>query len=313
MLPLVAGRPSKELAAPSVLPPAIARWLSIDLPGIDREADEAKVTPSELAAILQRAAEASADPHLGLRLPSELPLRRYDAVTLATRAASSAKEVLELLVRYAPLSFPGALATFDGTRFELRFASHPRGLGLAVDEYLLASSVAHLRSTPTRAFIQSPRPRTITAYERFGEIEFGAASTGFVVVDPERALPGDPRMLATMTDLADAALAAVPRKGAVAALVAAKIDARSTSETIADALHMSARTLQRRLEEEGTSFTSLLDSTREKLARTLLLDRALPLGEVAFRSGFSDLATFTRACKRWTGLPPGAFRRRGPC
>lgn len=46
------------------------------------------------------------------------------------------------------------------------------------------------------------------------------------------------------------------------------------------------------------------------MARELVRDPALTLAEVAFRVGFSDAATFSRAFKRWTGLPPGALRQR---
>ena len=72
--------------------------------------------------------------------------------------------------------------------------------------------------------------------------------------------------------------------------------------------HMSARTLQRRLEEEQTRFTEVLDRARLDLARRLLADPALPLADVAFRLGFADLAAFSRAFKRWTGKPPGQWR-----
>jgi len=72
---------------------------------------------------------------------------------------------------------------------------------------------------------------------------------------------------------------------------------------------MSSRTLQRRLEREDTTFTEVLDGVREELARSLLPDHALSLAEIAYRIGFSDLATFSRAFKRWTGKPPGQFRR----
>jgi AraC-like DNA-binding protein len=66
----------------------------------------------------------------------------------------------------------------------------------------------------------------------------------------------------------------------------------------------------RRLEGEGTRFSEVLDAVRERMARRLVLDGAIALAEVGYRVGFSDAATFSRAFKRWTGIPPGAFRRR---
>jgi len=71
---------------------------------------------------------------------------------------------------------------------------------------------------------------------------------------------------------------------------------------------MSARTLQRRLESEGASFSEIVDGVRERLARQWLGEEGRSLVEIAFALGFSDLAAFSRAFKRWTGRPPGAWR-----
>jgi AraC-like DNA-binding protein len=72
---------------------------------------------------------------------------------------------------------------------------------------------------------------------------------------------------------------------------------------------MSARTLDRRLRAEGTSFRAVLDGFRHELAERLLRDRRVSLGEAAFLLGFSDPSAFHRSFKRWTGRTPHAFRR----
>jgi len=79
-------------------------------------------------------------------------------------------------------------------------------------------------------------------------------------------------------------------------------------EQIARRLATSERTLRRRLEEEGTSFRTLLDETRAELARSYVRDGKLPLAEVAFLVGFSETSAFNRAFKRWTGSPPSTWR-----
>ena len=84
---------------------------------------------------------------------------------------------------------------------------------------------------------------------------------------------------------------------------------RANIDEAAAALRMSTRTLQRRLEHEGTRFSEVLDTVRADVARHLLSDPELPLAEIAYRLGFADLATFSRAFKRWTGKPPGTWRR----
>jgi len=79
-------------------------------------------------------------------------------------------------------------------------------------------------------------------------------------------------------------------------------------QTVASALSMSTRTLQRRLQEEHTSFQQLLDETRRELAMQLLRQRRLTLLEVAYLLGFADPSNFFRAFKRWFGMPPGQYR-----
>jgi AraC-like DNA-binding protein len=81
-------------------------------------------------------------------------------------------------------------------------------------------------------------------------------------------------------------------------------------ENVSRSLNLSARTLQRRLAEEGTSFAQLLLSTRKKLAASYISDNKLAISEVAFLLGFSEQANFTRAFKRWHGLSPSHYRRK---
>jgi AraC-like DNA-binding protein len=75
-------------------------------------------------------------------------------------------------------------------------------------------------------------------------------------------------------------------------------------DDVAAQLMMSERTLQRRLAEEGTSFTNLVDDTRRELARQSLSCGELSLKMLSFQLGFSEPSAFYRACKRWFGMAP---------
>jgi AraC-like DNA-binding protein len=81
--------------------------------------------------------------------------------------------------------------------------------------------------------------------------------------------------------------------------------------TIAAKLHMSPRSLQRRLQSEGTSFAKVLSELRRDLALRYLRDGRIAIGEVGFLLGFLDVAAFQRAFKRWTGSTPAGYRRAG--
>ena len=80
-------------------------------------------------------------------------------------------------------------------------------------------------------------------------------------------------------------------------------------EAVARALHMSVRTLQRRLVASGVTFREVADAVRMQLAEEYLSDRAVSTAEVAFLLGFSDQTAFNRAFRRWTGQSPGRWRR----
>jgi AraC-like DNA-binding protein len=81
-----------------------------------------------------------------------------------------------------------------------------------------------------------------------------------------------------------------------------------TEESIADALHLSRRSLQRRLKEEGTSYTQVLDETRRQLAAQYVRHSRLSINEITYLLGFSEPSNFSRAFRRWTGASPTAYR-----
>jgi AraC-like DNA-binding protein len=85
-------------------------------------------------------------------------------------------------------------------------------------------------------------------------------------------------------------------------------------EDIAGMLAVSPQTLRRRLlEEENCGFQEIKDRLRRDLATHLLQKSRLSLEDIAVSLGFSELSTFHRAFRRWTGVTPGEFReRRGP-
>lgn len=81
-----------------------------------------------------------------------------------------------------------------------------------------------------------------------------------------------------------------------------------SQDDIATCMNMSLRSLQRRLQEENTNFTTLLRNTRKELATQYLKEPHRTLGEVTYLLGFTEPANFTRAFKRWTGQSPSEFR-----
>lgn len=81
-----------------------------------------------------------------------------------------------------------------------------------------------------------------------------------------------------------------------------------TDKTVAEVLHMSPRTLQRKLAAEDTSFRNLVEEIRRELAEAYLADDKFSIIEISYLLGFSDKSSFYRAFKRWTSSTPQEFR-----
>jgi AraC-like DNA-binding protein len=340
MFTLSMARPSKEPASPSSLVPAILRHA--EARGLDVEAlawrfglppDAARreevaadaLVPDEL---LHAVARAGAEPDVALSVAAKLSSRRHTLVEIAVRACPDARAALRHLARWAPLLHDGLEASLEEgseeARWTLRAPRRPRGVGRYVHELVLAHAVHHVRAgagdvPTTRVWFVQPRPPEIGALRAFfgaPELAFGCEDSGFAVARTEldRAMQlADARTIETIAPLVEAELAARPQGAELAQRVllhvAGSLPQGVEVGDVARALHMSPRTLQRRLDQERTCFSELLDRARFDLASRLLVDPKATLVDVASRLGFADLATFSRAFKRWTGKPPGQWRR----
>jgi AraC-like DNA-binding protein len=338
-------RPIREPPLSSSLVPAIlrharSRGLDVDAlalrVGIPANAwlEEEVLAPAEAPEeMLHAVGRAAFEPEIALAVAAELrggPCGRHALAEIAVRASATVGDALLLLARWVPLlheGFAAALAVEDDAaeaRWVLRTPRRPRGLGGHVHELALAHAVGSTRdgaadAEPTRVFFAHARPRHLDALKAFfgtKELAFGADESGFAL--PRRALehPMRRRDALTVTALTPVVDAALGQRGVdasfadrVAKLVASSLPGPTSIDDIAGALSMSPRTLQRRLEHESTSFSDVLDAARLRASRGVLADPTVTLTEAAYRLGFADLATFTRAFKRWTGMPPGQWRR----
>ena len=103
-------------------------------------------------------------------------------------------------------------------------------------------------------------------------------------------------------------------RSSVIMLVKAKLvemmpEGQITEEEIANQLNMSLRTLQRKLRDEETSFSTIYKSIRQEMANEYIQDSQMSMTEIAYLLGFSEQANFTRAFRRWYGTSPSEYRK----
>lgn len=108
-------------------------------------------------------------------------------------------------------------------------------------------------------------------------------------------------------------LARMDRSNIVVRVQAALIDqlplGNISDDSVAGALHMSARTLHRKLAQTDDSFRALLADMRRTLAEQYIMDNSLTLTEISLLLGFSEPSSFSRAFKGWTGVAPSEARQ----
>lgn len=148
-------------------------------------------------------------------------------------------------------------------------------------------------------------------------IRFGADINSFTLspADADRLLPTANRPLAGVFDrLLVEQLAALDRDDVVSRCKSEFLREMSSGEAAADdiarRLHMSGRTMQRKLAEAGTTYLRLVDDTRRDMALRYIVDPGKSLADIAFLLGFSEQSAFSRAFRRWTGASPTAYRQR---
>ncbi len=140
-------------------------------------------------------------------------------------------------------------------------------------------------------------------------------SISFALEDVTRRLPAADHLFAEMMDQSIIqALNKLQPDNIVSQVKAVIIEQLScgkvTEEDIAGQLNMSKRKLQLKLAEENVRFKGLLDDIRSDMAKDYLRGNNHCLSEIAFLLGFSEVSSFSRAFKRWSGVSPGQYQKR---
>lgn len=150
--------------------------------------------------------------------------------------------------------------------------------------------------------------RNIRFNQAYASLSFAATARDLPVI---RAASEIPRFIRRAPgSLIEALLVRESLASEVRRVLQQALPAQPSLNQVAEQLAVSPRTLHRKLEESDTSFQGIKDEVRRDLALHLLSRGNTPLKQIATRLGFSDQSTFQRAFLLWTGVPPGAYRRR---
>jgi AraC-like DNA-binding protein len=131
----------------------------------------------------------------------------------------------------------------------------------------------------------------------------------------QRPMPtGNASAAQVLADACERELALIGEVSDVAERVRAQLVASNGGypdlDAVAKKLHVSGRTLKRKLQQQGVSFLQLLDDARRRDSQKLLSDPALTVAAIAEAMGYTDPASFTRAFRKWAGVTPSAWREK---
>lgn len=307
----------------------------------DFEAGDGNPSHQRMSAIgqarfLDYAAEALEDSAFGLHLAQQTDPRDAGILFYVTSGGKNIAEALTLFARYCRIVNEAVRVKLIRTPEALAVGFNLVGLAghsaRQNAEFAIAVVLKALREVagqnirPTRAAFAHARNSDLREFERFYgcPVEFGRASSGGASFDmllefsndtiATPLITADQKLLNALQPFCD--MAAKERKTAAGTLRAAVENevekllphGKARMQAVAKALALSARTLGRRLADEGTSYDDVVDQLRRSLAVQYLKERSMSLSQIAWLLGYEGSTSFNHAFKRWTGLSPSAAR-----
>jgi len=267
---------------------------------------------------------------LGFAYAKALRVTLHGPISLIALSSNNLLEVMHALERYFSLRAPAFHFSADvGPEFvtvKIDYPGRNDPLRPFIMELLLmglvvmTTQILDRPQTGTEMHMQGPVPEYYDSLAaelpvpvHYGQAEYALRVPRSLMEAPLRL--ADPNAAAMAREACERELQArkTDREEALTARVRTVLtagkDRLPTLEEVADTLHVSTRTLKRRLQEEGRNFRALVDHVLRERATQMLQEEGLSVSEVAFRLGYNDVSNFSRAFRRWTGQSPSDFRK----
>jgi AraC-like DNA-binding protein len=279
--------------------------------------------------ILELVAEELQDDLLGFHLARNFDLREIGLVYYVITSSERFADALLNGKRYSTI-------VNEGVRLNVKLDD--RAVAIALDyvdvdrqsdrhqiEFWLVTvvricrKVTETRLAPRHLRVRHRRDETPAEMRSFFgcDVEFGAASDEIIFAASVASLPivgSDNCLNDLLVRYAEEALADRPQERASLRSAVERVvpqllpHAKASAPNVAKKLGISPRTLSRKLRDERVAFPEILEETRVALAKRYLVERDLPVSEIAWLLGYSEISSFTHAFKRWTGITPREFR-----
>jgi AraC-like DNA-binding protein len=267
------------------------------------------------------------NPTFGLQAAQCWHPSNLGALGYAWLSSSTLRTALSRLVRYWRLVVADVTVRLDESPKGVKFVHIPPELDATLDAIRADIAIAILYDmcrtnfgsalSPERVAFRRAAPADTGPYEAFFgcPVSFGADANSLLIslAEADLPLPTGNRDLAAMHDRALVEqLARLDKKDVMARFRASLLERMTSGDVSEDGLardlHMSRRSLQRRLAEAEATYQSLVDDTRRDMALRYLEDPGKSATDITFLLGYSQQSAFTRAFRRWMGVSPSEYR-----
>ncbi|MFC3681510.1 AraC family transcriptional regulator [Bacterioplanoides pacificum] len=296
--------------------------------GLDKETLEqpyARVSLEKTLKIWRTAEALCQSPDFGLLMGEQVKPSHFQLFSVSLMHSETLAGAFEKSIRYTRLVSDGGDYFLQQQGAEAALVYRPAGDNFSrhqIDAVLvLLRSFANWLVCKTLPLIRLEvthcEPQDLSNYQRI----FNAP---VIFSAPRNALVFAPQVLTEPLALSDNNLAAMHEQmleqqlaqllqpdtaNLVEHMLRCAVELHLDREQVAQQLHMSSRTLQRKLRDRGTSFQILLEQERQRRAKTLLASTDQALSVISDQLGFAESSAFSRAFKRWSGLSPLEYRR----
>lgn len=297
--------------------------------GIDTETQMPRapkdITPAFLGESLAQALHLTQDPGLSIDYGLRLRLASHGILGYALMSSRNGDQLLALLSRYAALVMPGLSLkrVVSGERLLLGCSAEAN---LLPREFLIELALTTLISGARMLFDQRipgaqlwldyPEPSHAERYKALKiPVRFAQSQAALVCERSFLDMPvasANPVMAQIGARQCDALLAQMRSRTGIGQQIRRSLlrapGLFPSQADMAAELHLSPRTLRRRLREEGTQYREIVDEVRFELAKGYLRTAELSVGQIAELLAYDDPANFRRAFKRWSGSSAQAWR-----
>lgn len=317
--------------------PRVLTMLGVDPVAILSEADldprlfddpENQVSYSARSHLMQLCVARTGCKHFGLMVGQQSGLQSLGLLGLLVKCQANVGAAIRSLVDFQHLHVRGATVTLGEDRETVWVSYAIQHPGTEATDQIGDAALAILFNmlgalcgpewSPTEVRFAHRKPRDEGPFRRFfraplvfdAEQNTIAFSTGWL----GRPLPAADADLYRLLGRHIQSLE-VHHRGDLPSLVrgalrTALLTDRCTTADIARLFSMHVRTLHRHLHAHGTTFRALADEGREEIARQLLQDTSMDVNQIALALNYADDSAFSRAFRRWTGVPPARWRAR---